>query len=130
MSEAYLEKIAGELADLAMADERRTGDEKIVIEIGDIVGASSQTLQEAYLTAVRVRRAEKRARALLAERATDQIAKSTQLLTDETEKRTSQPAPPKEEDVDTSALDDLMDELDQNAPATPDTAKPTRPSRK
>lgn len=81
MSEAYLERIAGELADLAMADEGRTGDEKIVAEIAEIVGASSQTLQEAYLTAVRVRRAEKRARKLLADRASDMIVKSQRLLT-------------------------------------------------
>lgn len=85
MSDVYLEKIAGELADLALADEKRSDDEKIVAEIAEIVGSSSQTLQEAYLTAVRVRRAEKRARALLAERATTQIAKTQRLLTDKTE---------------------------------------------
>jgi len=84
MSDAYVEKIAGELAELAMADERRTDDEKIVNEIAEIVGASSQTLQEAYLTAVRVRRAEKRARALLADRASEMIVKTQRLLTDET----------------------------------------------
>ena len=44
-----------------------TDNTKIVEQIGEILGASSQTLEEAYLlTAVRVRRAEKRARELLA----------------------------------------------------------------
>ena len=66
---SYVEDVANELAEKALADEARTGDDKIVVRIGDILGASSQTLQESYLTFVRVRRAEARARALLAERA-------------------------------------------------------------
>ena len=74
MPDDYVEKIAGELADLALADERRSEDERIVIDISEIVGASSQTLQEAFLTAVRVRRAERRARQLLADRAAEQMS--------------------------------------------------------
>ena len=69
MAESYVEKVAGELADLALADQAASGDIAIVDQIGELLGASSQTLQETYLTAVRVRRAEARARALLAERA-------------------------------------------------------------
>ncbi|MEJ8560761.1 hypothetical protein QTO30_05645 [Yoonia sp. GPGPB17] len=69
MADSYLERVAGELADLSLADAEATGDEKIVDTIGEILGSSSQTLQEAYLTAVRVRRAEARARELLAKRA-------------------------------------------------------------
>ncbi|WP_377505151.1 hypothetical protein [Octadecabacter sp. R77987] len=64
-----LEDTADELAQLALADQERSGEEKVVDEIGEILGSSSQTLQEAYLTAVRVRRAEARARALLERRA-------------------------------------------------------------
>lgn len=59
--------IADELAIEALALEQRTGDDKIVTKISEILGASSQTTQEAYLTSVRVRRAEKRARDYLAE---------------------------------------------------------------
>lgn len=66
---ANLDETADDLARLALEDEARTGDDKIVDRISEILGASSQTLQEAFLTQVRVRRAEKRARALLAERA-------------------------------------------------------------
>ena len=69
MSE-YTDKTANELADLALADELVSGDEKIVQQIADIMGATSQSLEEAYLTAIRVRRAEKRARELLTARAT------------------------------------------------------------
>ncbi len=62
----YTLNTANELADLALAEAEACGDTKIVDQIGEILGASSQSLQEAYLTAVRVRRAEKRAREMLA----------------------------------------------------------------
>ena len=68
MAESYLDKVADELADLALADQAESGDVAITEVIGTLLGASSQTLQEAFLTAVRVRRAEERARTLLAER--------------------------------------------------------------
>ena len=68
MADSYLDKVADELADLALADQAESGDIAITEVIGTLLGASSQTLQEAFLTAVRVRRAEERARALLAER--------------------------------------------------------------
>ncbi|WP_420859228.1 hypothetical protein [Marivivens marinus] len=64
-----LDDMADDIAQLALADEAKTGDDKIVDEIAAILGTSSQTLEEAYKTAIRVRRAEKRARALLADRA-------------------------------------------------------------
>lgn len=66
---SYVDDVANDLAEQALADAARSGDQKIVDEIGEILGASSQTLQESYLTFVRVRRAETRARALLASRA-------------------------------------------------------------
>ena len=69
MADSYVDRVAGELADLALADQAASGDIGIVDQIGEMLGTSSQTLQETYLTAVRVRRAEARARALLAERA-------------------------------------------------------------
>jgi hypothetical protein len=65
MADDYVQSVANELADLALADQAASGDIGIVDSIGDILGASSQTLQESYLTAVRVRRAETRARELL-----------------------------------------------------------------
>lgn len=67
----YTENAANKIADLALADELLTGDMKIVQNIAEIMGASSQTLEEAFLTAVRVRRAEKRARELLDSRAAE-----------------------------------------------------------
>lgn len=63
MSE-YIDNAANELANLTLAET--SDNTKIVEQIGEILGALSQTLEEAYLTALRVRRAEKRARELLA----------------------------------------------------------------
>ncbi len=62
---SYTDDVALDLAKLALDDAARSGDEKIVDQIGEILGASSQTLQDSYLMFVRVRRAEARARALL-----------------------------------------------------------------
>lgn len=74
MAESYVDKVANELADMALADQKASGDIGIVDAIGDVLGASSQTLQETYLTAVRVRRAEERARQILAERIANNYA--------------------------------------------------------
>ena len=60
---ALTEDMADEIAQLALADEKRSGDETIIAQVAEILGASSQTLQEAFLTSDRVRRAERRARA-------------------------------------------------------------------
>ena len=108
MADSYVETVAGELAELALADEERSGDEQIVIKIAEIVGSSSQTLQEAFLTSVRVRRAEKRARALLAERAPSQAAVEDHLLSDGSDGDDSTDADP-----DTSELRNMLKELDQ-----------------
>lgn len=59
--------IADELAQQALALEAQTGDETIALKVSEILGASSQTTQEAFLTSVRVRRAEARARTYLSE---------------------------------------------------------------
>ena len=65
---ALLDDMADELAQLALEDEARSGDDQIVRKVAEILGASSQTLQEAFNTAIRVRRADARARELLAQR--------------------------------------------------------------
>ena len=70
----YTENTANELADLALAEAELCGDDKIVDQIGLVLGASSQSLEEAYLTAVRVRRSERRARELLAESVAKRLA--------------------------------------------------------
>jgi ABC-type molybdenum transport system ATPase subunit/photorepair protein PhrA len=49
---------------LKLVDE--TGNLDIIEEVKKVIGTSSQTLEEAYMTAVRVRRAETRAMELIA----------------------------------------------------------------
>ncbi|MDW4497847.1 hypothetical protein R5H30_07635 [Sulfitobacter sp. D35] len=61
------EDIADDLARETLKIIEATGDDAIVKQVADTIGGSSQTMEEAYLTAVRVRRAEKRARELLSQ---------------------------------------------------------------
>jgi hypothetical protein len=63
----YLEGIADKLAIEVLDVEEATGDETVVDEVKKIIGTSSTTLEEAFLTAVRVRRAERRASEMLRE---------------------------------------------------------------
>jgi hypothetical protein len=64
--------IADELADKLAADViayiETTGDEDIIARLGQTLGDSSQTLQEAFITSVRVQRAAIRANQILAEK--------------------------------------------------------------
>ncbi len=60
-----VEDVADELALESLKIINATGDDAFVQRVADTIGGSSQTMEEAYLTAVRVRRAEQRARAVL-----------------------------------------------------------------
>ncbi|MBW4708887.1 hypothetical protein KX928_13945 [Roseobacter sp. YSTF-M11] len=60
-----VEDVADELALESLKIINATGDDAFVQRVADTIGGSSQTMEEAYLTAVRVRRAEQRARELL-----------------------------------------------------------------
>ncbi|WP_187430646.1 hypothetical protein ROLI_021130 [Roseobacter fucihabitans] len=68
-----VEDIADELALKSLKIIKATGDDACVRQVADAIGGSSQTMEEAYLTAVRVRRAEERAHAVL-KTLMDQIA--------------------------------------------------------
>ena len=68
------EDIADELALESLRIINATGDDAFVKRVADAIGGSSQTMEEAYLTAVRVRRAEQRARTLLKEIAAQALA--------------------------------------------------------
>ena len=147
MADSYLERVAGEIADLALEDARKTGDENIVDTIGEILGSSSQTLQEAFLTAVRVRRAEARARKLLAERAGKPTRTKSRLLPDgDKPKKTSdpiemgtstpaEPAPTEPQSEEDAAFADVLNTLDEflqsdeTDEAPQSGVQPSRPSR-
>ena len=62
------EDLADQLAQDALKAEELTGDERIVDDLANMMGATSQTAEEAFLTAVRVRRANAKARAMLLQR--------------------------------------------------------------
>ncbi len=57
----YLEQIADNLAREVLEVEEVTGDEELAKDVMKTIGASSTTLEEAFLTALRIRRAEARA---------------------------------------------------------------------
>ncbi|MCT8160530.1 hypothetical protein [Pseudoruegeria sp. SHC-113] len=71
------EQIADELAREVLELIEATGDDEIVNTIAKTIGASSTTLEESFLTAVRVRRAEVRARAQI-KQAKALVAKAAQ----------------------------------------------------
>ncbi|KPP87710.1 MAG: hypothetical protein HLUCCO07_02465 [Rhodobacteraceae bacterium HLUCCO07] len=63
-----IEKIASDLAESTVTIMEKTGEDRLHFEVAEVLGASSQTLEEAYLTEVRVRLAGKAARAFLKEK--------------------------------------------------------------
>lgn len=63
------EDLADELARDTIKYIEASGDEQIVSDLVKVLGATSQTAEEAFLTAMRVRRANIKARALLLNRA-------------------------------------------------------------
>jgi len=60
-----VEDLADALAVDALNAEKETGDDLLVDRVAEILGADSVTTQEAFLTAIRVRKADRRARIYL-----------------------------------------------------------------
>ena len=60
-----LETLASKLADDTIAAMDETGEDRMFVEIGNLLAASSQSLEEAYLTEVRVRLAARGAQAFI-----------------------------------------------------------------
>lgn len=60
-----LDNLASKLAEDTMEAMQLTGDDRLYVQIGDLLAASSQSLEEAYLTEVRIRLAERSARKFL-----------------------------------------------------------------
>ncbi len=68
MADPVVVEMANKLAEDCLAVQAKTGDDRLFMKVGDVLGASSQTLEEAFLTAVRTRMAEEKARAFLAQK--------------------------------------------------------------
>ncbi len=64
---SFIDDMGLSLADNALAEAAASGDEKLVDRIAAMLGASSQSLEEAFLTGIRVRRAEARAKEMIDE---------------------------------------------------------------
>ncbi|SIS49218.1 hypothetical protein [Phaeovulum vinaykumarii] len=62
---ALIEDLADQLAADTMTAMREMGDDQLYMQVSKVLGASSQTLQEAFLTSIRIRQAEVRARQFL-----------------------------------------------------------------
>ncbi len=62
------EDLADDLALKVIEYIDATGDEGVINQLVGVLGATSQTAEEAFLTSLRVRRANIKARALLAEK--------------------------------------------------------------
>ena len=57
--------MAAKLAEDTLAVMEETGNDRLYVEVGNYLAASSQSLEEAFLTEVRVRLAERKAREFL-----------------------------------------------------------------
>jgi len=66
MADDAVIKMANQLAEECLAVQKETGEDRLFMEVGNVLGASSQTLEEAFLTAIRTRMAEQKGRAFLA----------------------------------------------------------------
>ncbi len=71
MAATTLEALAGQLAEDTLAVMDETGDDRLYTEVGTVLGASSQSLEEAFLTQIRIRLAERKARKFLEARQTE-----------------------------------------------------------
>lgn len=58
-------KLAAKLAEDVLEVQKASGEDRLFIELGEVLGAASQTLEEAFLTEVRIRLAEQGARKFL-----------------------------------------------------------------
>ena len=60
-----IETLAQKLAIDTLKVQDASGEERFYVEVGQVLGAASQSLEEAYLTEIRVRLAERKARDFL-----------------------------------------------------------------
>ena len=64
----FITELADKLAVDALLAEEEFDEDRLIEQLSTTIGAASQTLQEAFMTSVRIRRAEKRGRIWLGQR--------------------------------------------------------------
>ena len=75
---ADVTSMANKLAEECLAVQNEVGNDRLFMEVAQVLGASSQTLEEAFLTAVRTRMAEIAGRRFLAQQLKDHRAGQAQ----------------------------------------------------
>jgi hypothetical protein len=65
MAEQNVTDMANQLAEECLSVQREIGNERLFMEVASVLGASSQTMEEAFLTAIRTRMATEQGRAFL-----------------------------------------------------------------
>lgn len=76
MAAGTLEHLAGKLADDTLTAMDEVGDDRLYLEVGGVLAASSQSLEEAFLMEIRIRLAERNARRFLDQRVAQARAKT------------------------------------------------------
>lgn len=70
---SFVTELADKLAEDTFQAMKDLGDDRFYMEVAKELAASSTTLEEAFVTSIRVRMAEKRARAFMERRLAGQI---------------------------------------------------------
>jgi len=78
MADPVVVELANKLAEECLAVQTELGEDRLFMELGDVLGTSSQTLEEAFLTAVRTRMANDKGRAFLANKIKAHRAKAAE----------------------------------------------------
>ncbi|WP_375281612.1 hypothetical protein [Pseudooctadecabacter sp.] len=60
-----LTRLASKMADDVLEVQDITGEDRLFMELAEVIGSASQTLEEAFLTEVRIRLAERTGRRFL-----------------------------------------------------------------
>ncbi len=68
MADPVVLEMANKLAEECLAVQNEIGEDRLFMQVGDVLGASSQTLEEAFLTAIRTRMANDAGRKFLAQK--------------------------------------------------------------
>lgn len=76
MADQWTLDMANKLAEECLKVQEEVGEDRLFMEVGEVLGASSQTLEEAFLTAIRTRMAELKGRAFLANKLKAHAAKN------------------------------------------------------
>jgi hypothetical protein len=67
MADPVVVEMANKLAEECLKIQTEIGEDRLFMKVGDVLGASSQTLEEAFLTAIRTRMANDQGRKFLAQ---------------------------------------------------------------